>query len=171
MGVPDVANVREWQMRTIRAVAGPSPGIREAQIWVMQAMGPTVPKEALRGPGRFPRLDLVTCTNLIEEFAKFVRSRNLSVHRQHFLAQMRRMEFAAQNEKRLLTGREMIGAICYWCSVRSERGQHRISRDSFKVVMDPNRPDADLCHFYNEWADVYASSSMVYDPLPTRCEL
>eukprot|EP00959_Pyramimonas_sp_CCMP1952_P263146 5502932-Pyramimonas_sp.AAC.1 len=65
------------------------------------------------------------------------------------------MEFVAQNEKRLLTGREMVRAICYWCSVRSELGQHRSSRDIFKVVIDPSRPDADLCRFYNEWTDVY----------------
>eukprot|EP00959_Pyramimonas_sp_CCMP1952_P317324 6641510-Pyramimonas_sp.AAC.1 len=49
----------------------------------------------------------------------------------------------------------MIRAICYWCSVRSDLGQHRISRDIFKVVIGPNHPDADLYHFYNEWTDVY----------------
>eukprot|EP00959_Pyramimonas_sp_CCMP1952_P366046 7666451-Pyramimonas_sp.AAC.1 len=59
------------------------------------------------------------------------------------------MEFGAQAEERLLTGREMIRAICHLCSARSELGQHRISRDIFKVVIDPNHPDADLYHFYN----------------------
>eukprot|EP00959_Pyramimonas_sp_CCMP1952_P336065 7036845-Pyramimonas_sp.AAC.1 len=49
----------------------------------------------------------------------------------------------------------MVRAICYWCSVRSELGQHRISRDISKVVIDPNKPDADLYHFYNERTDVY----------------
>eukprot|EP00959_Pyramimonas_sp_CCMP1952_P293926 6147270-Pyramimonas_sp.AAC.1 len=49
----------------------------------------------------------------------------------------------------------MIRAICHWCSVRSELGQHRNSRDIFKVVIDPNHPDADLYHFCNEWTDVY----------------
>eukprot|EP00959_Pyramimonas_sp_CCMP1952_P249526 5216082-Pyramimonas_sp.AAC.1 len=74
------------------------------------------------------------------------------------------MEFAAQFEKRLLTGREMVRAICYWCSVRSELGQHRISRDLFKVVIDPNRPDADLCHAYNEWTGVYQQLDGVRPP-------
>eukprot|EP00959_Pyramimonas_sp_CCMP1952_P002282 47401-Pyramimonas_sp.AAC.1 len=50
------------------------------------------------------------------------------------------MEYGAQNEERVLTGREMVRAI---------------SRDIFKVVIDPNKPDADLYHFYNEWTDVY----------------
>eukprot|EP00959_Pyramimonas_sp_CCMP1952_P363375 7609311-Pyramimonas_sp.AAC.1 len=49
----------------------------------------------------------------------------------------------------------MVRAICHWCSVRSELGQYRISRDIFNVVIDPHKPDADLYHFYNEWADVY----------------
>eukprot|EP00959_Pyramimonas_sp_CCMP1952_P131692 2753531-Pyramimonas_sp.AAC.1 len=49
------------------------------------------------------------------------------------------MEYGAQNEERVLTGREMVRAICYWCSVRSELGQRRMSRDIFK----------------NEWIDVY----------------
>eukprot|EP00959_Pyramimonas_sp_CCMP1952_P321458 6726678-Pyramimonas_sp.AAC.1 len=75
------------------------------------------------------------------------RHRNLSTHHTHFLQQINRMECGAQNEKRLLTGRDMIRAICYWCSVGSELGQHRISRDIFKVAIDPNRPDADLYHF------------------------
>eukprot|EP00959_Pyramimonas_sp_CCMP1952_P408739 8566118-Pyramimonas_sp.AAC.1 len=65
------------------------------------------------------------------------------------------MEFGAQNEQRLLTGREMIWAMCYWCSFRSELGHRRISRDIFKVVIDPTRPDADLYHFYNERTDVH----------------
>eukprot|EP00959_Pyramimonas_sp_CCMP1952_P229202 4792383-Pyramimonas_sp.AAC.2 len=63
------------------------------------------------------------------------------------------MEHGDHNGQRLLAGREMIRAICYWYSVRSEFGQHRISRGIFKVVIDPNLPDADLYHFYNEWAD------------------
>ena len=49
----------------------------------------------------------------------------------------------------------MIRAICYWCSVRSELGQHRICRDIFKVVIDPHKPDADLYYFYDEWMKVY----------------
>eukprot|EP00959_Pyramimonas_sp_CCMP1952_P244981 5119971-Pyramimonas_sp.AAC.2 len=63
------------------------------------------------------------------------------------------MEYGAQNEERLLTGREMVRAICYWCSVRSELSQHRISRDIFKGVVDSNKPDADLYHSYNGWTD------------------
>eukprot|EP00959_Pyramimonas_sp_CCMP1952_P463584 9485176-Pyramimonas_sp.AAC.1 len=54
-----------------------------------------------------------------------------------------------------MTGREMVRAICHWCSVWSELGQHRISRDLFKVKIDPHKPDADLYHFHNEWTDVY----------------
>eukprot|EP00959_Pyramimonas_sp_CCMP1952_P274402 5735780-Pyramimonas_sp.AAC.1 len=49
----------------------------------------------------------------------------------------------------------MVRAICHWCSVRSELGQRRISRDLFKVKIDPRKPDADLYHFYNEWTDVH----------------
>eukprot|EP00959_Pyramimonas_sp_CCMP1952_P291447 6096298-Pyramimonas_sp.AAC.1 len=71
-------------------------------------------------------------TNLIEKFTKMRRNRSLSNHHIHFLRQISRMEYGAQNEEKLLTGREMIRAICYWCSVRSELGQDRISRDIFK---------------------------------------
>eukprot|EP00959_Pyramimonas_sp_CCMP1952_P234158 4892874-Pyramimonas_sp.AAC.1 len=60
------------------------------------------------------------------------RNRSRSTHHIHFLQQINRMECGAQNEQRLLTGREMIRAICCWCSVRSDFGQHRISRDIFK---------------------------------------
>eukprot|EP00959_Pyramimonas_sp_CCMP1952_P273924 5725603-Pyramimonas_sp.AAC.1 len=73
----------------------------------MEAMGPAVPKEHLRNPGRFPCLDLMIATNLIEKFTKLRRNRNLSAHHNHFLRQIQRVEFAAQNAKRLLTGREM----------------------------------------------------------------
>eukprot|EP00959_Pyramimonas_sp_CCMP1952_P409061 8572462-Pyramimonas_sp.AAC.1 len=60
------------------------------------------------------------------------RSRNQPSHHIHFLQQITRMECSAQNEGRLLTGREMVRAICHWFSVRSELGQRRISRDIFK---------------------------------------
>eukprot|EP00959_Pyramimonas_sp_CCMP1952_P017851 378615-Pyramimonas_sp.AAC.1 len=113
----------------------------------MEAMGPAVPKEHLRNPGRFPRLDLMISTNLIDKFTKLRKHRNLSVHHNHSPRQANRMEFAARNEQRLLTGRDVAQAICCWCSVRSKLGQHRISRDIFKVVTDPNRSDADLWHF------------------------
>eukprot|EP00959_Pyramimonas_sp_CCMP1952_P305721 6397464-Pyramimonas_sp.AAC.1 len=49
----------------------------------------------------------------------------------------------------------MVRAICHWCSVRSDLGQRRISRDLFKVLIDPRKPDADQYPFYNEWTDVY----------------
>eukprot|EP00959_Pyramimonas_sp_CCMP1952_P384749 8063589-Pyramimonas_sp.AAC.1 len=54
-----------------------------------------------------------------------------------------------------MTGREMVRAICHWCWVISELGQHRISRDLLKVIIGPRKPDADLYHFYNEWTYVY----------------
>eukprot|EP00959_Pyramimonas_sp_CCMP1952_P039433 825226-Pyramimonas_sp.AAC.1 len=60
------------------------------------------------------------------------------------------MEYGAQNEERLLTGREILRAICYWCSVRVELCQHRISRDIFKVVIDHNHQDSALYHLYND---------------------
>eukprot|EP00959_Pyramimonas_sp_CCMP1952_P213967 4477193-Pyramimonas_sp.AAC.1 len=40
MDIPDVTNIREWQMHAIRAVAGSPPEIQEAQLWIMEAMGP-----------------------------------------------------------------------------------------------------------------------------------
>eukprot|EP00959_Pyramimonas_sp_CCMP1952_P189097 3955347-Pyramimonas_sp.AAC.1 len=71
------------------------------------------------------------------------RNRSQPGHHIHFLQQIQRMGYSAQNEGRLLTGREMVRAICYWCSVKSELGQCRISRGIFKVVIDPHKPDAD----------------------------
>eukprot|EP00959_Pyramimonas_sp_CCMP1952_P245850 5138317-Pyramimonas_sp.AAC.1 len=106
-------------------------------------MNPAVDDEQLKEAGRFQRLDLMAATNLIEKFSKMRRNRNLPSHHLHFLQQITRMEYSAQNEGRLLTGREMARAICHWCSVRSELGQRRISRDIFKVVIDPIKPDAD----------------------------
>eukprot|EP00959_Pyramimonas_sp_CCMP1952_P016238 343533-Pyramimonas_sp.AAC.1 len=106
-------------------------------------MNPAVDDEQLKEAGRFQRLDLMVATNLIEKFNQIRRNRNQPSHHIHFLQQITRMEYSAQNEGRLLTGREMVRAICHWCSVRSELGQHRISRDIFKVVIDPNKPDAD----------------------------
>eukprot|EP00959_Pyramimonas_sp_CCMP1952_P411777 8629075-Pyramimonas_sp.AAC.1 len=129
MDIPDVTNIREWQMHAVRAAAGSSPETQEAQLWIAEAMDRSAAKEQLRHPGRFRRLDIMIATNLIAKFIKMRRNRNLSIHRAHFLQQINRMEFGAQNEKRLLTGREMTRAICYWCSVRSGLGQHRISRD------------------------------------------
>ena len=49
----------------------------------------------------------------------------------------------------------MIRAICVWCSVRSELGQHRICRDILKVQIDRQKPNEDLYRFYNELMEVY----------------
>eukprot|EP00959_Pyramimonas_sp_CCMP1952_P250738 5241056-Pyramimonas_sp.AAC.1 len=68
----------------------------------------------------------------IAKFNKMRRNRSQPGHHIHFLQQVTRMECVAQNEGRLLTGRELVRAICHWCSVRSELGQHRISRVIFK---------------------------------------
>eukprot|EP00959_Pyramimonas_sp_CCMP1952_P259859 5433064-Pyramimonas_sp.AAC.1 len=106
----------------------------------MESMDPSVTKEQLRHPGRFQHLDVTIATNLIEKSSKMRGDRSLSTHHILFLQQINRMECGAQNEQRLLTGREIIRAICYWCSVRSELGQHRIARDIFKVVIDPKSP-------------------------------
>eukprot|EP00959_Pyramimonas_sp_CCMP1952_P198686 4155799-Pyramimonas_sp.AAC.1 len=54
------------------------------------------------------------------------------------------MECGAQNEKRPLTGREMKRAICHWCSVRSELGQHRISLDIFKQLYGVRPPSDEM---------------------------
>eukprot|EP00959_Pyramimonas_sp_CCMP1952_P230675 4822616-Pyramimonas_sp.AAC.1 len=63
------------------------------------------------------------------------------------------MEHSCQIEGRLLTGREMIRAICVRCSVRSESGQHWICRDLFKLTTDRHKPKQDLHHFYSEWME------------------
>eukprot|EP00959_Pyramimonas_sp_CCMP1952_P393005 8234948-Pyramimonas_sp.AAC.1 len=95
-------------------------------------MNPAVDDEQLKVAGRFQRLDLMVATNLIEKFNALRRNRSQPGHHIHFLQRITRMEYSAQNEGRLLIGREMVRAICHWCSVRSELGQHRISRDIFK---------------------------------------
>eukprot|EP00959_Pyramimonas_sp_CCMP1952_P442893 9271697-Pyramimonas_sp.AAC.1 len=94
-------------------------------------MDPAAEDEQLKDAGRFQRLDLMIATNIIEKFNKMRKNRYQSGHRTHFLQQITRMEFSAQSEGGL-TGREMVRAICHWCSVRRELGQHRISRDLFK---------------------------------------
>eukprot|EP00959_Pyramimonas_sp_CCMP1952_P048316 1008619-Pyramimonas_sp.AAC.1 len=93
----------------------------------MEAMNPAVDDQQLRNAGRFQRLDLMIATNMMEKFSQMRRNHKLPNHRVHFLQRISRMEFGAQAEERLLTGRELIRAICHWCSVRSELGQHRIS--------------------------------------------
>ena len=157
MDLPDVHTLSEWQMHTIRVVAQAPPAceVRDAQIWIMQAFDPKVPREDLRESGKFARLDMMIATSMNEKFAKLKRSRNLTPQQSHFLSQMTRMDLAAIREHRMLKGREMIRAVCYWCSVRSELGQHRICRDIFKIVIDPHKPDADLYYFYDEWMKVY----------------
>eukprot|EP00959_Pyramimonas_sp_CCMP1952_P014744 312368-Pyramimonas_sp.AAC.1 len=45
----------------------------------------------------------------------------------------------------------MIRAICVWCSVRSESGQHWICCDLFKITTGRQKPNQDLYNFYNEW--------------------
>eukprot|EP00959_Pyramimonas_sp_CCMP1952_P207830 4346999-Pyramimonas_sp.AAC.1 len=71
-------------------------------------------------------------TNVIEKFNKIRNNRYQPGHHTHFLQQITRLELSAQNEGRLMTGREMVRAMCHWCSARSELGQRRISRDIFK---------------------------------------
>eukprot|EP00959_Pyramimonas_sp_CCMP1952_P350031 7333745-Pyramimonas_sp.AAC.1 len=70
-------------------------------------MNPAVDDEQLKEAGRFQRLDLMVATNLIEEFNKMRRNRNQPSHHIHVLQQITRMGCSAQNEGRLLTGREM----------------------------------------------------------------
>eukprot|EP00959_Pyramimonas_sp_CCMP1952_P149030 3118214-Pyramimonas_sp.AAC.1 len=107
MDIPDVTNIREWQMHAVRAIAGSSPEIQAAQRWIMEAMDPAVEDEQLRNPGRLQRLDIMIATSLIEKFTEMHRNRGLSNHHIHFLRQISRMECGAQDEERLLTGREM----------------------------------------------------------------
>eukprot|EP00959_Pyramimonas_sp_CCMP1952_P120181 2512777-Pyramimonas_sp.AAC.1 len=59
MDIPDVTNIREWQMHAIRAIAGSSPEIQLAQRWITEAMNPAVDDEQLKDPGRFQRLDMM----------------------------------------------------------------------------------------------------------------
>eukprot|EP00959_Pyramimonas_sp_CCMP1952_P442607 9265661-Pyramimonas_sp.AAC.1 len=73
----------------------------------MEAMDPAVDNEQLRNPGRFQRLNIMIATNLIEQFTKMRGNRGLSSHHIHFLQQISRIGYGAQNEERLLTGREM----------------------------------------------------------------
>ena len=161
--LPNVNTLRDWQLHTIRVVAQAPPAceVQEAQAWITEAFDPEVPKEQLQDSGKYARLDIMIATSMLEKFAKLMMSNRLSPQESHFLAQMQRMEFAAINDKRFLKGREMIRAVCYWCSVRSELGQHRICRDIFKVVIDPQKPDADLYYFYDEWMSclLYTSPS------------
>eukprot|EP00959_Pyramimonas_sp_CCMP1952_P237744 4967928-Pyramimonas_sp.AAC.1 len=79
----------------------------------MEAMDPAVDDQQLRNPGRFHRLDIMIAINLMEKFNKMRKNNKLPNHHIHFLQQTSRMEFRAQVEERLLTGREMIRAICY----------------------------------------------------------
>ena len=79
MDLPDVNTLPLWQLHTIRAVAQDPPAseVREAQIWIMQAFDPEVPREALRDSGRYARLDMMIATSMLEKFAKLKKSRNL----------------------------------------------------------------------------------------------
>eukprot|EP00959_Pyramimonas_sp_CCMP1952_P299847 6271716-Pyramimonas_sp.AAC.1 len=106
-------------------------------------MGPAVEDEQLKDAGRFQRLDFMIATNIIEQFNQMRNNRYQPGHHAHFLQQITRVEFSARNEGRLMTGREIVRANCHWCSVRSELGQHRISRGLFKVIIDPRKPDVD----------------------------
>eukprot|EP00959_Pyramimonas_sp_CCMP1952_P188059 3932334-Pyramimonas_sp.AAC.1 len=119
-------------MHAVRAIAGSSPESQAAHHWIAEAMGPAVDDEQLKDAGRFQRLDLMIATHLIEKCSKMRRNRIQTGQHIHFLQQVQRMEYSAQNEGGLLTGREMVRAICHWCSVRSELGQCRISQDIFK---------------------------------------
>eukprot|EP00959_Pyramimonas_sp_CCMP1952_P071614 1495556-Pyramimonas_sp.AAC.1 len=87
---------------------------------------------------------MMIATTLLEKLAKIIRNQRLSVKRTHFLSQINRMEHSCQIEGRLLTGREMMRAMCAWCSARSESGQHWIWRDLFKLTIDRQKPDQDL---------------------------
>eukprot|EP00959_Pyramimonas_sp_CCMP1952_P394025 8256121-Pyramimonas_sp.AAC.1 len=49
----------------------------------------------------------------------------------------------------------MTRAICVWCSVRSESGQHWICRDLFKLTIGRQKPDQDLHYFDSEWMERY----------------
>eukprot|EP00959_Pyramimonas_sp_CCMP1952_P352310 7381667-Pyramimonas_sp.AAC.1 len=89
------------------------------------------------------------------------RNRRLPVQHTHFLSQTYRMERSCQIGGRLLAGREMMRAICVWCSVRSESGQHWICRDPFKLTADRRKPNQDLYHFYSEWMEQYQKNCTV----------
>eukprot|EP00959_Pyramimonas_sp_CCMP1952_P073210 1530478-Pyramimonas_sp.AAC.1 len=94
-------------MHAARAIAGSSPESQAAQYWITEAMNPAVDDEQLKDAGRFQRPDLMVATNLIEKLNKMRRNRSQPGHRIHFLQQITRVEYSAQNEGRLLTGREM----------------------------------------------------------------
>eukprot|EP00959_Pyramimonas_sp_CCMP1952_P327804 6862861-Pyramimonas_sp.AAC.1 len=72
----------------------------------MEAMNPAVDHQQLRNAGRFQRLDLMVATNLMDKFSKMRKNHKLPDHHIHFLQQISRVEFGAQAEEGLLTGRE-----------------------------------------------------------------
>eukprot|EP00959_Pyramimonas_sp_CCMP1952_P145339 3042905-Pyramimonas_sp.AAC.1 len=49
LDIPDVANIRGWQMHAIRAIAGSSPESQAAQRWITEAMNRAVDDEQLKG--------------------------------------------------------------------------------------------------------------------------
>eukprot|EP00959_Pyramimonas_sp_CCMP1952_P181297 3790828-Pyramimonas_sp.AAC.1 len=118
-------------------------------------MEPDAPRENLRDSRALMRLDMMIATNLPDKFAKMKRDQRLSAQHARFLSQINRAEHSCQTEGRLLTDREMMRAICVWCSVRSESGQRWICRNLFKQTIDRQKPNQDLRHFYSEWMERY----------------
>ena len=94
------------------------------------------------------------------------QGRELPSQQFHLTARMDRMEQDARHEMWLLTGREMLRAICVWVSYRSERGQHFNCKGLLKTVIDKQRPDGDLFYFYNEWMAVYRDMRGCSAPSP-----
>eukprot|EP00959_Pyramimonas_sp_CCMP1952_P000641 12391-Pyramimonas_sp.AAC.1 len=118
-------------------------------------MEPDVPKENLRVCGSMVRLGMMIGTNLLEKSVRVKRSQRLSVQHAHILSQINRMGNSSHIEGRLITGREMVRAICVWCSVRSERGQHWMRRDLYRITIDRQKPYQDVHHCYSAWMERY----------------
>eukprot|EP00959_Pyramimonas_sp_CCMP1952_P439911 9209652-Pyramimonas_sp.AAC.1 len=104
------------QQHCSRAVAGSFHNVKEAQVRIMGAMGPDIPMGDLQTAGVFMRLDLMIATSMLEKFANIKRNRRLPVQHTHFLSKVNRVEHSCPTQQRLLAGREMIRAICVWCS-------------------------------------------------------
>ena len=64
------------------------------------------------------------------------KARELPARQIHVIARADRAEQDAENEMRLLAGREMIRAICVWAFYRSEHGRHYMCKDLLDIVID-----------------------------------
>ena len=139
----------------MRHFASCSPSQGQAAARVPDAFDfKNVKAEALENSGAFGRLDLMAASDLMSKICGAARGPEATPQLRHVAREVERRGAAMLTIKKMLKGRSMLRVVAARVTAREDHGQVRACQDLMAIEIRGagKGADADLCHFYDEWA-------------------